>query len=130
MYSLPLSTQDFPLWSKIIWHFYRLHNYCFELSQQEFLADYGMIWVGPESDHDIEDKAWKSELENQPATGSTSTHSFWNPGKLILRNFKFSLNVQSLLIITEKYLFLSQGHRSCLNHLKSILILWLKILKS
>jgi hypothetical protein len=57
--------------------------------QQEFLADYGMIWVGPEADHDNEDEDWTSKLEKQQ-TGGTSTHSFWNPG--MVNSLKVSFN--------------------------------------
>ena len=50
------------------------YKYFFNLCPQEFLADYGMIWVGPETDCEGDD--WGAGLESQ----TSSSHTFWNPG--------------------------------------------------
>ena len=45
-----------------------------------------MIWVGPEAGDDNEQKDWRNELE-KGLTGGTSSHSFWNPGEIIVKKF-------------------------------------------
>ena len=97
-----------------------LERKCRNLQEQvhdmeEFLADYGMIWVGQEADHDNEPKDRRDELE-KGQTGGTSAHSFWNPESAVPESFKVNFNLVVKNI--EELNVLSGANRTVIAHTK------------
>ncbi|CAB3977295.1 UBX domain-containing 11-like [Paramuricea clavata] len=80
---------------------------------EEFLADYGMIWVGPEPDRDDN---WGTELENQQRSG-TSTHPFWNPESSVSPE-SFEVNFNLVVKNIEELNVLSGADRTVIARTK------------
>ena len=98
-----------------------LERKCKNLQEQvhdmeEFLADYGMIWVGPEAEHGNEPKDWRDELEQGKTSGTTSAHSFWNPESAVPESFKVNFNLVVKNI--EELNMLSGADRTVIAHTK------------
>ncbi|XP_028409932.1 UBX domain-containing protein 11-like [Dendronephthya gigantea] len=100
-----------------------LESKCRTLQQQvhdmeEFLADYGMIWVGSETsiDQNAENNDWAKELKS-PEALATSSHPFWNPGAS-LPSETFEINFNLVVKNIEELNSLSGADRTVIARTK------------